>query len=119
MMETDTRIPDERLPFADRRRWTAGECDKIEEAGMLVPGEYELLNRVIVETTGRSVAHSNAHTNTLFALIRVFGQDHVMLPVSIRISDYDRPEPDLIVTVFASREYLAAQNEWFCGGSGV
>ena len=110
MVKSASHIPVETHPFADRRRWTADDCEKMEAAGMLIPGEYELLDGVIVATLGRSVGHATAHTNVVFALRRVFDEDFIMLPVSIPISDYDRPERDALVTVRPGRDYLVRGN---------
>ena len=109
-MKTASFTPSEKDPFADRRRWTADECDKFEGMGILEPGAYELLDGEIVEKLGQNIAHTFANTRTLFALSLIFGQDCTLMPVSVPISDENRPEPDVFVTRLPSRDYLARGN---------
>lgn len=109
-MQTMPRIPSEKDPFADRRRWTADDCRKFEVLGVLEPGTYELLDGEVVEKLGQNVPHSIANWKTLLALSLVFGPDYVMMPVSVAMSDEDRPEPDASVTRLPARDYLYRGN---------
>jgi Uma2 family endonuclease len=109
-MHSARQIPNEKDPFADRKRWTAEDCRRIEAMGLLEPGTYELLDGEVVEKLGQNVAHSLACKRTFLALSLVFGSDHVMLPVSVIVSDEDRPEPDVFVTKLPDQDYVSRGN---------
>jgi Uma2 family endonuclease len=100
------RIPSAENPFADRKRWTADECRKLEAMEILVPGTYELIDGEIVEKVGQNLPHGIANTRTFLALTLAFGQNYVMMPVSVAINDEDRPEPDVFVTILPVRDYM-------------
>jgi hypothetical protein len=104
------RIPTDKDPFADRRRWTADDCRKFEVLGLLEPDKYELLDGVVVERVGRSVAHGIAHKEVMLSLVTVFGPQYVMMVVAIAINDENRPEPDACVTRLPTRNYLYRGN---------
>jgi Uma2 family endonuclease len=109
-VQTTLRIPSEKDPFADRRRWTADDCRKFEVLGMLEPGTYELLDGEVVQKLGQNVPHSLANGRTFLALTLVFGPDYVMMPVSVAINDENRPEPDAFVTQRRNQDYLIRGN---------
>jgi Uma2 family endonuclease len=109
-MQTMPRIPSEKDPFADRRRWTADDCRKLEALGILEPDGYELLDGAVVERAGRGVAHGISHGRTLPNLCRVFRMDYVLPSVSIAVDDWNQPEPDVCVTRFPAREYIHRGN---------
>ena len=101
-------VPSEKDPFADRRRWTANDCDTFEAIGILEPGAYELLEGEVIEKVGQNIAHSIANGKTFLALTLIFGADFVLMPVSVPVSDHDRPEPDVFVTKRPSHDYLTS-----------
>ena len=83
--------------LSDRKHWTRTDCDAMEAAGILVPGEYELLDGVIVEKMSQNLPHSLVNKRVFLALVLVFGPDYVMLPVSLPVSAFSNPEPDVLV----------------------
>jgi Uma2 family endonuclease len=104
------RIPNDKNPFADRRHWTADDCEKLETLGILEAGTYELLEGEVVEKGGQNVPHAIANGKTFLALTLVFGADYVMLPVSLVVDPENRPEPDVIVTRRKTQDYLISGN---------
>ena len=109
-MQNAPRVPSEKDPFADRKRWTADDCRKIEAMGLLEPGTYELLDGEVVEKLGQNLPHSVACGRVFLALTLVFGPDYVLMPVSIAVNDVDRPEPDAFVTHQPYRDYFSRGN---------
>lgn len=109
-MASTLRIPTEQDPFADRKRWKADDCRKLEAMGLLEPGTYELIDGEIVEKVGQNWPHSLAGKKTFLALSLVFGADYVQLPVSISITEEERPEPDVFVTLLPDRDYFVRGN---------
>jgi Uma2 family endonuclease len=101
-----SRIPTAENPLADRKRWTADDCRKLEAMELLIPGTYELIDGEIVEKVGQNLPHSIANGRTFLALSLVFGKDYTVLPVSIAVNDEDRPEPDVFVTKLPYKDYL-------------
>jgi Uma2 family endonuclease len=104
------RIPSAEDPFADRRRWTADDCRKLEVMGLLEPGTYELLDGEVVEKVGQNLPHNIACRKTLFALTLIFGEGYVLLPLSIAVNEENRPEPDIFVTRLRDTDYLNRGN---------
>ena len=109
-MQTAPPIPSEKDPFADRKRWTADDCRKVEVMGLLEPGTYELIDGEVVSKLGQNWPHSLACKRTFLALTLIFGSDYIQLPVSVTVGDEDRPEPDVFVTKLPDRDYLIRGN---------
>src|SRR5437870_1529727 len=104
------RIPTAENPFADRKRWNADECRKLEAMEILIPGAYELIDGEIVDKVGQNWAHSFAGKKTFLALSLILGGEYVQLPVSVAINDEDRPEPDVFATLLPDRDYSVRGN---------
>jgi Uma2 family endonuclease len=89
-----TQIPPGTNPFADLHRWTVRDCEILEAAGALIPGEYELLDGQVVKKLGQNGPHMNANFNVILALTLIFGSDYVIIPISVAVNPENRPEPD-------------------------
>ena len=99
--------PTAQNPYPDRKRWTQTECDAMETLGVLVPGEYELLNGEIIKKVGQFVLHSRANMRVCLALTLTFGADYVLMPVSVPVNTENMPEPDASVTKETTDFYIA------------
>ena len=84
-----------------RKRWNVKECRFLQEAGLLAPGKYELIEGDIVEKMPQGIKHIIAVNRLLVALIALFGMERLLTqaPVGIGSSDTDEttPEPDVAV----------------------
>ena len=79
--------------------------------GLLEHGKCELLDGDIVPKRAIKCNHSLVQAALFIVLMRLFGQNHVMPPVSVPIGDDSMPEPDVSVTkkpggAYVGQDYL-------------
>ncbi len=99
------------MPQSPRTCWSIAQYESLFSMGLLEDGRYELLDGDVVAKVPKTYAHATAQSATLFLLTRLFGQDQVLLPVSIVIGDDSMPDPDVIVATkpinaCAKQDYL-------------
>ena len=94
-----------------RKRWNIKECRFLQEAGLLIPGKYELIEGDIVVKMPQGYVHLFLVHRLLGILAAVFGLNHVLSqgPVGIGRSDTAEtaPEPDVFVLREPQENYVA------------
>ncbi|MBC8143423.1 MAG: Uma2 family endonuclease [Armatimonadetes bacterium] len=88
-------------------RWSVVQYENLFSMGLIEPGRYELLDGEIIPKMPIKTTHGFVQTVLLFLLARLFGQDFVMLPVSLQIGEHGLPEPDAVVTQEPRTTYLS------------
>lgn len=83
-----------------RKRWSRGECEYLENAGVL-KGRYELLDGEIVYNMSQNSPHAIAVLRVILYLARLFQGDRVRTQATMEVREDDRvlnrPEPDISV----------------------
>lgn len=98
-------MPTEGLPPL---RWTVEQFVNLSTMGLLPDGKYELINGEIVGKMPISKAHMIVHSLLISLLIRLYGAEFLIPPVSLRASNDSLPEPDLCVSRVSIHEMEAA-----------
>jgi Uma2 family endonuclease len=89
-----------------RLQFNVTQYENLFTMGVLQDGAYELINGDIIPKMPIKYAHGFVQTVLLFLLARLFGQDYVVLPVSLQIDEHSLPEPDAVVTIHPRSAYL-------------
>ncbi len=91
-----------------RVRWTSQQCARLRDAGFLTE-RYELIDGQIISKMGQKPAHAFVVNLLMAWLVDVFGAEFVRIQSTIDISEttsqYDEPEPDVVVTSQPARAY--------------
>lgn len=86
---------------APHKLWTREECQRLEAAGLLEPGEYELIEGDLLKKLGKVQPHNRALQFLIHWLQEVFGWTFVLQEPTIDLRPEDNassePEPDAVV----------------------
>lgn len=108
MSEIITPPPIDSEPAPNRIRWTRQQCEAIREAGVLT-GRYELIDGEILSKMGQNSPHRIAIALLQTWLAKHFGWMNLQIQGPIQVatpdSDYNEPEPDLVVTPRPATDY--------------
>lgn len=95
-----------------RKRWTVKECRFLQEAGLLTPGKYELIEGDIVLKMPQGFEHLLVINRLLAALLKIFVIERFIIqgPVGIGRSDMSEttPEPDIAILQNALDSYATS-----------
>ena len=104
---TEAFLPTPDLPFANRKKWNADECDQLERYGFL-PQRYELLNGEIINKMGQHLPHAFGVSGITFYLYGFLTRNEVISQTTVIVAPEDapnnRPQPDVAVLASATRK---------------
>ncbi|MFN7938391.1 MAG: Uma2 family endonuclease [Bryobacteraceae bacterium] len=86
--------------FPPTKKWTREECEALEQAGLVGVRDYELIEGVLVQKTGKKLLHIRALSRLIQWLVFTFESKVVPEP-GIDVAPVDnptsQPEPDVVV----------------------
>jgi Uma2 family endonuclease len=95
-----------------RKLWTRAECVALEASGLWDQQRLELVHGELISKMGKKRPHVNALVAVQAWLVRTFGAQFVNPEAPIDVAPEDNPtnepEPDLVVLVKPSREFMDA-----------
>lgn len=96
---------------APHKLWTREECQRLEAAGLLEPGAYELIEGELLNKLGKNQPHNRALQFLIHWLQEVFGWTFVLQEPTIDLRPEDNassePEPDAIVLKLPNSDLTA------------
>ena len=95
VIEPPTRTMPPALPA--RKRWSVHEVEKIDCLGLFGDKKTELIDGEIFVGMSIKPPHAAFLAYLLSALMECFGKEYVLPSFSLRIDDWNEPEPDAAV----------------------
>jgi Uma2 family endonuclease len=102
--------PREKFPTPFPIVWTRTDCAEFIEQGRLTPGDYELIEGVIIRKMGQKRPHIASVTRLFAWCVSVFGTAFVQSQAPIDVAPLDNPtnapEPDVTVMNRADSQFI-------------
>lgn len=99
-MPSAVEVPTLSSPPA-HKLWTREECEQLQEAGLLDPQRYELIEGELVLKVPKGYQHMLAVVHLVALMHQIFGPYHVLPEGTINLNPEDHPksapEPDITV----------------------